>query len=61
MKFARCLAAMIILLACVGVPLTNPAAAAPTGKCVAFCQNWCATHARAQDYCNARCTATHCS
>jgi hypothetical protein len=27
---------------------------------VAFCSNWCATHARAQEYCNARCTATHC-
>jgi hypothetical protein len=52
---------MTALLLAVGAPLTRPAAAAPTGKCMAFCRDWCATHARAQDYCNARCTATHCS
>jgi hypothetical protein len=59
MKFVLCLAVTIGLLVAVGEPLT--AAAAPTGKCMAFCRDWCATHARAQDYCNARCTATHCS
>jgi hypothetical protein len=61
MKIVLCLAAMITLLLSAGGPLRNPAVAAPTGKCVAFCRDWCATHARAQDYCNARCTATHCS
>jgi hypothetical protein len=45
MKFALCVGAMITLVLFAAGPLTNPAAAAPTGKCVAFCQNWCATHA----------------
>ena len=61
MKIALCLTAMFTLLLLMDGPLTKSAAAAPTGKCVAFCSNWCATHARAQEYCNARCTATHCS
>jgi hypothetical protein len=50
MKIVLCLAVMITLPLAVGGPLTKPAAAAPTGKCMAFCRDWCATHARAQDY-----------
>ena len=60
MRIALCLTVITLLLS-VGGPLTQLAAAAPTGKCVAFCRDWCASHARAQDYCNARCQATHCS
>lgn len=60
MKIFFCLAALTTLLLSMNGPLSAPAAAAPTTRCVAFCSNWCATHARAQEYCNARCTATHC-
>lgn len=60
MKVVLTLAALIPLLSSVNGPLVAPAAAAPTAKCVAFCANWCATHARAQEFCNAKCTANHC-
>jgi len=47
MKIAL-LTAVLTLLLSVGGP---PVAAAATGKCVAFCSNWCAKHARGQDDC----------
>ena len=61
MKISLCLTAMITVLLSVDGSLTNSAVAAPTGKCVAFCSNWCARHARARDDCNTQCTLTHCN
>jgi hypothetical protein len=62
MKIILCLAATVILSLSLsaGGLLTSPVAAAPTAKCVAFCQSWCASHARAQEFCNSKCTASRC-